>query len=70
MVAGFGDQMVAKYGEEVLADMAEVPASKVGEPNDIAYAALYLASDESKFVNGTRIVVDNSMSVTSGNVTE
>lgn len=70
MVAGFGDQMLAKYGEEVLADMAEVPVSKMGEPNDIAYAALYLASDESKFVNGTRIVVDNSVSVTSGNVTE
>jgi hypothetical protein len=29
---------------------------------------VYLASDESKFVNGTRIVVDNSMSVTSGQV--
>ena len=70
MVAGFGEQMLAKYGEEVLADMAEVPVSKMGEPNDIAYAALYLASDESKFVNGTRIVVDNSVSVTSGNVTE
>ncbi|MCS5593580.1 MAG: hypothetical protein NZ730_03305 [Porticoccaceae bacterium] len=41
-----------------------------GEPNDIAYAALYLAYDESKFVNATRIVVDNSMSVTSGAVTE
>ncbi len=70
MVAGFGEQMMKKYGEEVLAEMAEAPASKVGEPNDIAYAALYLASDESKFVSGTRIVVDNTMSVTSGNVTE
>jgi hypothetical protein len=27
---------------------------------------LYLASDESRFVNGQRIIVDNSMSVTSG----
>ena len=65
MVAEFGDQMANKYGEEVLAAMAD-GASASGEPLDIANAALYLASDESKFVNGTRIVVDNSMSVTSG----
>jgi 3(or 17)beta-hydroxysteroid dehydrogenase len=65
MVAEFGDQMANKYGEEVLAAMA-AGASASGEPLDIANAALYLASDESKFVNGTRIVVDNSMSVTSG----
>jgi 3(or 17)beta-hydroxysteroid dehydrogenase len=65
MVAEFGDQMANKYGEEVLAAIA-AGASASGEPLDIANAALYLASDESKFVNGTRIVVDNSMSVTSG----
>lgn len=65
MVAEFGDQMANKYGEEVLAAMA-AGASASGEPLDIANAALYLASDESKFVNGTRLVVDNSMSVTSG----
>ena len=65
MVAEFVDQMVNKYGEDVLATMA-ANASASGEPLDIANAALYLASDESKFVNGTRIVLDNSMSVTSG----
>ena len=65
MVAEFGGQMANKYGEEALAVMA-AGASPNGEPVDIANAALYLASDESKFVNGTRIVVDNSMSVTSG----
>ena len=70
MVASFGESMLKKYGEEALAAMSEVPVSKQGEPRDIAYAALYLASDESKFVNGTRIVVDNSMSITSGTVAE
>jgi len=67
MVAEFGSQMTTKYGAQVLEDMA-AHASMSGEPEDIAYAAVYLASDESKFVNGTRIVVDNSMSVTSGQV--
>ena len=34
-------------------------APSFGEPNDIAYLALYLASDESKFVNGSIINIDS-----------
>jgi len=30
----------------------------LGEPSDIAYGILYLASDESKFVTGTELVID------------
>ena len=33
-----------------------------GEPIDVAYAVLYLASDESKFVTGTEIRVDGGIS--------
>jgi len=33
---------------------------KAGKPEDIAYAALYLACDESKYVTGTSIVVDGA----------
>jgi 3(or 17)beta-hydroxysteroid dehydrogenase len=31
----------------------------LGEPEDIGYMVLYLASDESKFINGAEMVVDN-----------
>jgi NAD(P)-dependent dehydrogenase (short-subunit alcohol dehydrogenase family) len=34
------------------------PIGHVGEPDDIAYGVLYLASDESKFVTGTELVID------------
>lgn len=34
------------------------PIGHVGESEDIAYGALYLASDESKFVTGAELVID------------
>ncbi len=34
------------------------PIGHVGEPDDIAYGVVYLASDESKFVTGAELVID------------
>ena len=34
------------------------PLGHLGEPDDVAYAVLYLASDESKFATGSELVVD------------
>jgi 3(or 17)beta-hydroxysteroid dehydrogenase len=34
------------------------PLGHIGEPNDIAYGILYLASDESKFMTGSELVID------------
>ena len=42
------------------------PPSKLGEPDDIAYTVLFLASDEAKFINGAAIRVDNAKSVVEG----
>jgi NAD(P)-dependent dehydrogenase (short-subunit alcohol dehydrogenase family) len=38
-----------------------IPAGRFGEPQDIANAALYLASDESDWVTGTEFVVDGGI---------
>ena len=35
----------------------------VGKPEDIANLVLYLISDESQFINGTELVVDNALSI-------
>lgn len=34
------------------------PLGHLGEPDDIAYGVVYLASDESKFVTGSELVID------------
>ncbi len=39
----------------------QVPMGHMGEGWDVAYAALYLASDEAKYVTGTDLVVDGGL---------
>ena len=41
-----------------------IPAGRLGEPDELAHAALYLASDESRFVNGAELRVDGGMFLT------
>ena len=58
MVAGFlkaqgGDPSEARKALEMLH-----PLGHLGEPNDVAYAVLYLASDELKFATGSELVID------------
>ena len=36
----------------------EAPMGRIGQPEDIAQAVLYLASDEASFVTGHTLVVD------------
>jgi NAD(P)-dependent dehydrogenase (short-subunit alcohol dehydrogenase family) len=36
----------------------QYPLGHLGDPEDVAYGALYLASDESKFITGSELVID------------
>ena len=40
---------------------AQSPTGKMGDAWDVAYASLFLASDEAKYVNATQIVVDGGL---------
>ncbi|WP_288527886.1 SDR family oxidoreductase [uncultured Secundilactobacillus sp.] len=44
--------------EEAMSQRTKTPMGHIGEPNDIAYICVYLASDESKFATGSEFVVD------------
>ena len=62
------DQIPAGLKAQIQAEMraaapAVQPISRAGEPEDIAEACLYLASDASRFVTGTKVVVDGGMTV-------
>ena len=54
--------MTAKVPEKILAQMLNmVPLARLGKPEDIANAYLFLASDESNYVNGTVLHVDGGI---------
>jgi len=47
-----------QHPEALESQIASHPIGHLGEPNDIAYGVLYLASDESKFMLGSELVID------------
>lgn len=54
--------MTSNVPEKILEMMKEkTPLRRLGETKDVAYAYLYLASDEANFVNGTVLRVDGGL---------
>ena len=51
-------RQLGQAAERFLAEAADRPLQRIGKPEDIAQAALYLASDASSFVTGSVLVVD------------
>jgi NAD(P)-dependent dehydrogenase (short-subunit alcohol dehydrogenase family) len=58
------DDMIGRGGrEDTLVKLGrQIPLGKVGEPDDVAFAAVYLCSDEAKFVTGTGLNIDGGIS--------
>ncbi len=48
----------ADYDAKIRERQMAVPSGKLGSAWDVAYGVLYLASDESQFVNATELVID------------
>ncbi|MCJ2053895.1 SDR family oxidoreductase [Methylobacterium sp. J-070] len=54
---GSGDQAQTVKTEM----LASIPSGRIGRPEDVAAAVLFLASDASSFVNGVELFVDGGM---------
>jgi NAD(P)-dependent dehydrogenase (short-subunit alcohol dehydrogenase family) len=55
-------ELFANDEEQAARRMVHVPMGRFGEPREIADAALFLASDESSYVNATSFMVDGGLS--------
>ncbi len=51
---------------DIGAGMVPGHLTRYGEPNDIAYAAMYLASDEAAFVTGSILTADGGFTINGG----
>jgi meso-butanediol dehydrogenase/(S,S)-butanediol dehydrogenase/diacetyl reductase len=41
--------------------VAKIPLGRIGQPEDVARLALFLASDESSYITGAEIVIDGGL---------
>lgn len=62
------DSLQGAYGEEEIEELRrvrreQVPMGRMGDAWDVAHAALFLASDEAKYVTGAHLVVDGGLTV-------
>jgi len=49
------------YSQLKASDHAQHPAGRVGKPDDIARACLYLTNPENDFITGTNLIIDGGM---------
>jgi glucose 1-dehydrogenase len=52
--------------EKLKALLAEIPMRRMGQPEEVADLAVYLASDDASYVTGTTFTIDGGLSVNSG----
>ncbi|MCM6764858.1 SDR family oxidoreductase [Weissella paramesenteroides] len=57
MISDYTDNADIKKGIE-----AKIPLGYMGKPEDVAYAVVFLASDEARFVDGAELIIDGAQS--------
>lgn len=64
LVSKFGK--CGEYEEYMKMRNAQVPSGKMGDAWDVAHAALFLVSNEAKYITGQKIVVDGGITSSTG----
>ena len=54
------DSEVPNYSE---ADIMQHPSQRIGEPEDIARAVMFLCDEKNSFINGTNLTIDGGMGI-------
>lgn len=49
--------------EQLVEDAKRYPLKRYGQPEDVAYAAIYLLSDATAWVTGTSMIIDGGLSI-------
>ena len=57
-IAGLTDEQIQGFAAQMA---TTIPLGRTGEPDEVAKAVLFLASDDSSFVNAAELVVDGGM---------
>ena len=52
------DKLYQKFKELII---SKIPSSRLGEPSDVANVVLFLASDQSNYINGETIHINGGM---------
>jgi NAD(P)-dependent dehydrogenase (short-subunit alcohol dehydrogenase family) len=58
MIAPYTSNEAVKQGI-----IQSIPLRRLGNPEDVAYTALFLASDEARFITGEELVVDGGQTI-------
>ena len=52
-----------EVAEQLEKGLVDYPLGRYGEPNDIAYAIIYLLSNASSWVTGTNMIIDGGLTI-------
>ena len=47
--------------QDILVDKKFIPLQRVGKPQDISNACMFLLSDQANYITGTEIIVDGGL---------
>jgi NAD(P)-dependent dehydrogenase (short-subunit alcohol dehydrogenase family) len=67
LIATESNNMLPRNEEKIMEEEREIPFHRIGQPEEIARIALFLASDDASYITGSLIYADGGLSLSSSN---